>query len=79
LRIHGVGSASAVERGEHVEFALVQVVLAKGAVDVAGREGIQAEETRNDRHGGEVLRRALFGPLRNHEIDEVIHGEWLLF
>ncbi|MNR37115.1 hypothetical protein D3C85_1551080 [compost metagenome] len=69
-----MGRAAAVQRGQHVEFALMQVVLAKRAIDVAGGKCIQAEHARDDRHGGEVLRGAFLGPLRDDVIDEVIHG-----
>ncbi|MNI82698.1 hypothetical protein D3C73_1394400 [compost metagenome] len=71
LRIHGVRRARAVKRGQHIEFTLVQVVVAKAAVHVAGGEGVHTEHAGDDRHGGKVLRGTFRAPLRDHQIDQI--------
>ncbi|MNT44211.1 hypothetical protein D3C72_1807280 [compost metagenome] len=79
LRIHRVGGAGPVQRGQHVEFALVQIVAAKTPVHVAGGECVQAEHAGDHRHGGEVLAGTFLVPLRNRLIDEVIHKGGIIF
>src|SRR3546814_7438307 len=54
LRAEGVRRAGTIQRGQHVEFALVQAVLAEAGIDLAGGQGVQAEQAAEHGHAGDI-------------------------